>query len=109
MLDTVGGAVLSRVLSKIAYGGAVTSCGNAGGLDLETTVLPFILRGIRLIGIDSVALDQKKRQEIWSLLANEWKISGNVAVTMVKLEAVVEVAQELKAGQHLGRTIVEIS
>ncbi|MBF8969721.1 hypothetical protein [Streptococcus sp. NLN76] len=82
---------------------------NADGLNLETTVPPFILRGIRLIGIDSVAFDQKKRQEIWSLLANEWKISGNVAVTMVKLEAVVEVAQELKVGRHLGRTIVEIS
>lgn len=109
VLDTVGGAVLSRVLSKIAYGGAVTTCGNTGGLNLETTVLPFILRGIRLIGIDSVALDQKKRQKIWSLLANEWKISKHVAVTVVKLEEVAEVAQELKAGRHLGRTIVAIS
>ncbi|MHB9781131.1 YhdH/YhfP family quinone oxidoreductase [Streptococcus sp. 10F2] len=109
VLDTVGGEVLSRLLPKIAYGGAVTTCGNVGGLNLETTVFPFILRGIRLIGIDSVALDQKKRQKIWSLLAKEWKLSRNEAVRVVRLEDVVQVAQELKEGQHLGRTIVEIS
>lgn len=109
VLDTVGGPVLSQILPKVAYGGAMTTCGNAGGLKLETTVLPFILRGIRLIGIDSVAIDSKKREKIWSLLAQEWKLGGEEFVQVIGLEDIAETAQKLKAGQHLGRTIVAIS
>lgn len=109
VLDTVGGPVLSQILPKVAYGGAVTTCGNAGGLKLETTVLPFILRGIRLIGIDSVAIDSKKREKIWSLLAQEWKLESEEFVQVIGLEEITETAQKLKADQHLGRTIVAIS
>lgn len=109
VLDTVGGPVLSQILPKVAYGGAVTTCGNAGGLKLEATVLPFILRGISLIGIDSVALDSEKRKKIWSLLAQEWKLRGAGCVQVIGLEEIAETAQKLKAGQHLGRTIVAIS
>ena len=109
VLDTVGGSVLSQILPKVAYGGAVTTCGNAAGLKLEATVLPFILRGIRLIGIDSVAIDSEKRKKIWSLLAQEWKLRGAGCVQAIGLEEIAETAQKLKAGQHLGRTIVAIS
>lgn len=109
VLDTVGGPVLSQILPKVAYGGAVTTCGNAGGLKLEATVLPFILRGIRLIGIDSVAIDSEKRKKIWSLLAQEWKLRGDGCTQVISLEEIAGTAQKLKTGQHLGRTIVEIS
>lgn len=109
VLDTVGGPVLSQILPKVAYGGAVTTCGNAGGLKLESTVLPFILRGIRLIGIDSVAIDSEKRKKIWSLLAQEWKLRGDGCTQVISLEEIAGTAQKLKTGQHLGRTIVEIS
>lgn len=87
----------------------MTTCGNAGGLKLDATVLPFILRGIRLIGIDSVAIDFEKRTKIWSLLAQEWRLGGEEFVQVIGLEEITETAQKLKAGQHLGRTIVAIS
>ncbi|NYS32364.1 hypothetical protein HZZ02_00920 [Streptococcus danieliae] len=87
----------------------MTTCGNAGGLKLDATVLPFILRGIRLIGIDSVTIDFEKRTKIWSLLAQEWRLGGEEFVQVIGLEEITETAQKLKAGQHLGRTIVAIS
>lgn len=68
-LDTVGGTVLSHVLSKTAYGGTVAACGLAGGSDLPATVFPFILRGVRLIGIDSVMAPFERRLEAWQRLA----------------------------------------
>ena len=65
--------------------------------------------GAAVIGIDSVAIDSEKRKKIWSLLAQEWKLRGAGCVQAIGLEEIAETAQKLKAGQHLGRTIVAIS
>lgn len=69
-IDTVGGKVLARMLAETHYGGVVAACGLAGGFDLPTTVMPFILRGVRLEGVDSVMIPQARRVQAWQLLAD---------------------------------------
>ena len=69
VLDTVGGEVASVLLSQISYGGSMSMCGNAGGIQLTSTVMPFILRGINLLGIDSVNVPINKRGDIWNKIA----------------------------------------
>ncbi|MFK4390004.1 putative YhdH/YhfP family quinone oxidoreductase [Peribacillus frigoritolerans] len=76
VLDTVGGEIASVLIPQISYGGCMSMCGNAGGIKLTSTVLPFILRGINLLGIDSVNVPIKDRGYIWEKIANEWNISN---------------------------------
>jgi len=107
-LDTVGGAVASALLPQLAMRGAMTMCGNAAGINLETTVMPFILRGVRLLGIDSVMATHDERLEIWQHLATDWNVADTLVVNEVDLAAVLAEVAVLKAGQHLGRTIVKL-
>ena len=72
-IDTVGGTPLAEALKRIKPGGSVTTCGNAAGLALETTVLPFILRGINLLGVDSVEIPLEEKRRMWTKLAGEWR------------------------------------
>ncbi|MBZ2202690.1 MAG: YhdH/YhfP family quinone oxidoreductase [Liquorilactobacillus hordei] len=109
ILDTVGGELVSNLLPYVYYQGGVSLCGNAGGIKLNTTVLPFILRGINLIGIDSVNISQEYRQMIWSKLAKEWKITGSTLTTDISLDELPDTIQLLKEGKHLGRTVVDIT
>lgn len=108
ILDTVGGNLVSSLLPYVYYQGSVSLCGNAGGIKLNTTVLPFILRGINLIGIDSVNISQEYRQMIWSKLAQEWKITDTTLFTAISLDELPNTIHLLKEGKHLGRTIVDI-
>ncbi len=71
VLDTIGGETLSAILPQISYGGAITLCGNASGIKLSTTVLPFILRGVNMLGIDSVQLPNDKKIAIWERIGKE--------------------------------------
>ena len=71
--QTVGGLPLAELLKKVASGGSVACCGNAAGLDLPTSVLPFILRGVNLLGVDSVEIPLEEKKQIWSKLASEWR------------------------------------
>lgn len=109
VIDTVGGELISTLIPQIYYGGSITMCGNAGGIKFSTTVLPFILRGINLLGIDSVKYPIEKRYEIWSKFSKEWNISSNAFTNKVTLEQLAEIFNSLQMGTHLGRTIVEIS
>ena len=109
ILDTVGGELLSNLIPFVSYDGSISMCGNAAGIKLETTVLPFILRGINLLGIDSVNISHEKRVQIWNKLSNEWKISASLLLEEISLEAVPEILSKIKNGAHLGRTIVKIS
>lgn len=108
-IDVVGGAVLSALLPQLAYGSTVAVCGLAGGTDLDTTVFPFILRAIRVIGIDSVRAPADKRQQAWdaisALITSEdlQKISMEIA-----LEEVLEHCPKLLAGQMQGRCVVRL-
>ncbi|GLF90871.1 quinone oxidoreductase [Bacillus safensis] len=107
VLDTVGGDVASVIIPQISYGGSMSMCGNAGGIKLTTTVLPFILRGINLLGIDSVNVPINKRKVIWNEIANEWNISQTTLVNEITLDTLPEKIEALKNGQHLGRTIIK--
>ncbi|WP_226681385.1 YhdH/YhfP family quinone oxidoreductase [Sutcliffiella horikoshii] len=108
VLDTVGGEVASRLLPHIAYGGSMSMCGNAGGIKLTSTVLPFILRGINLLGIDSVNVPIHKRGYIWEKIAKEWNISKTSLVNEITLNDLPDTIEAVKNGQHLGRTIIKI-
>ncbi len=109
-LDSVGGPTLSWLIRTMQQNGAIASFGNAGGVDLNTTVLPFILRGVRLLGIDSAATQMSLRHEIWHRLANEWRPPSleRIAHT-VEFDKLPEVFPALLTGNVRGRTVVKIS
>lgn len=108
VVDTVGGDTLVNVLPFVNYGGSLALCGNAGGIKLTTTVLPFILRGVNLLGIDSVEASMSQRQKLWQKMADEWTLPADIAVQEITLEQVLAVADALLAGKHVGRTIVDL-
>jgi acrylyl-CoA reductase (NADPH) len=108
-IDSVGSRTLANVLAMIRYGGAVAACGLAGGMDLPTSVAPFILRGVSLLGIDSVMCPQSLRQAAWQRLAAELdrgKLAG--MTTEIGLAAVPEAARAIVDGQVRGRIVVKI-
>ncbi|WP_330961703.1 acrylyl-CoA reductase (NADPH) [Photobacterium sp. 53610] len=109
-IDTVGSKVLAKVLSQLDYNGVVAACGLAGGFDLPTTVMPFILRNVRLQGIDSVYCPYDKRVKAWQRLSELLPDSFyQQAGQTVKLEQVPELAQAIIQGQVTGRTLVKLS
>lgn len=108
VLDTVGGDVASHLIPQVAYNGAMSLCGNAAGIGLITNVLPFILRGVDLLGIDSVQISQDKRLEAWTALADAKAILAKLKTNTISLEDIPETLQALKEGRHVGRTVVEV-
>lgn len=108
IVDTVGGEVTSLLFPQISYGGSMTLCGNAGGIGLELTVLPFILRGINLLGIDSVQYPAERRFRTWNRFALEWDIADHSHITEITLAEVAETIDAIKNGRHLGRTIIKM-
>jgi acrylyl-CoA reductase (NADPH) len=108
-VDSVGSVTLANILSQTKYGGAVAACGLAQGSDLPSTVMPFILRGVKLIGIDSVHCPRAKRIEAWQRLARDLDKSRLAAVTShVKLADVPRVAAEIVSGRVRGRIVVDL-
>jgi len=106
-IDAVGGAALPSVLAALRYGGAVAACGNAGGNDFAASVLPFILRGVRLLGIDSVMCPLPRRQEAWRRLARDMPMAAlDSLATTVALEDLPHLADQILAGQTEGRIVV---
>ena len=108
IIDTVGGEVVSSLIPFVRYGGAMTLCGNVAGVKLQTTVLPFILRHIALLGIDSVQVPHKEREEMWKRFATEWNIAQDVHAQEICLEQLDDIFSQLRAGTHIGRTIVKL-
>ncbi len=108
-IDSVGSSTLANLLSMIRYGGAVAACGLAGGMDLPTSVAPFILRGVSLLGIDSVMAPKARRVEAWRRLAIELDHSKLESITQtISLEQTLDIGEKLLAGQVRGRIVVEI-
>jgi acrylyl-CoA reductase (NADPH) len=108
-IDAVGSATLANVLSMTRYGGAVAACGLAGGMDLPTTVAPFILRGVSLIGIDSVMCPLALRQQAWRRLETDLARSKIAAMSgEIDLADVMEAAPRIIAGEVRGRIVVKI-
>ncbi|KOP31237.1 quinone oxidoreductase [Exiguobacterium sp. BMC-KP] len=108
VIDTVGGPLLASVIRFVQYGGVVTTCGNVGGAEMTLTVYPFILRGVRLIGIDAVQTPIAYREKLWQRLANEWQVSLASEVDVKALKDLPEIAEALLTSRHRGRTVIEI-
>ncbi len=110
VLDTVGGDIVSAILPQINYGGAITLCGNASGIKLSTTVLPFILRGIKLLGVDSVQLPNERKEAIWNRVGEELDKSllEKIGAVEVSLDDINEVVSSILEGTHSGRTLIKI-
>jgi acrylyl-CoA reductase (NADPH) len=109
-IDTVGSSTLANVLSMTRYGGAIAACGLAGGMDLPATVAPFILRGVSLIGIDSVMCPLERRREAWKRLASD--IDAGKLATMtseIDLAGVMDAGRRIVEGAVRGRIVVKIA
>ena len=108
-IDAVGSTTLANVLSMTRYGGAVAACGLAGGMDLPTSVAPFILRGVSLLGVDSVMCPLPTRQEAWRRLETDLPRQKIAAMTSeIGLGDVVEAGRRIVEGQVRGRIVVKI-
>ena len=108
-IDVVGSTTLANVLSMTRYGGAVAACGLAGGMDLPTSVAPFILRGVSLIGIDSVMCPMELRQQAWQRLETELDRGKIEAMTSeIALANVIGAGARIVDGQVRGRIVVKV-
>lgn len=109
-VDTVGSTTLATVLAQTRYRGAVAACGLAGGNDLPTTVLPFILRNVALLGVDSVSCPADVREQAWGRLATDLPIDLLDSMTTVEpMTRVPELAEDILAGRTRGRVVIDTS
>jgi acrylyl-CoA reductase (NADPH) len=108
-VDAVGSITLANVLARISYGGVVAACGLAQGMDLPTSVAPFILRAVTLVGIESVEAPYEKRVDAWAELAADLDREQLESMTTeVGLADVPEVTARIRAGQVRGRVVVDV-
>ena len=106
-IDSVGGDTLANVLTQMKYGASVSACGLAGGAELKTTVIPFLLRGVNLLGIDSVMCPKPKREKAWARLASSLpKAALDSTITEVGLADLPALGSAILKGQVKGRTVV---
>ncbi len=109
VVDAVGSHTLANACAQVRYGGAVAACGLAQGADLPTTVMPFILRGVSLLGVDSVMAPQALRRQAWERLARDLDPALlEQMITEITLDEVPEAAARLMAGQVRGRIVVRL-
>ena len=109
-VDTVGGQVLSNVLAQTKEGGIVAACGNAADIKLNTTVMPFIIRGVKLWGINSVNTSIKRRDFLWGEASNliDFDLLGQ-SIKEINLESLLEVFPKMLKGETSGRYIVDVN
>ncbi|MCS7026942.1 MAG: oxidoreductase [Bryobacteraceae bacterium] len=109
-VDTAGGDTLAGVIRTLSTGASVAACGVAGGPKLQTTVFPFILRGVNLLGIDSVRVPQVQRKEIWSRLATDLPLDKlESMITVEPLSKIQELGTRILAGQTRGRIVIDVN
>ena len=108
VVDTVGGNVLANAISQTRSNGIVAACGNAGDIKLNTSVMPFIIRGVKLWGIDSVAISKKRREFIWSQVMDyvDFKLLEQ-NIRTVNLEELLKIFPEMLNGKISGRVLVD--
>lgn len=108
-VDAVGSHTLANVLSMTSYGGAVTACGLAQGMDLPASVAPFILRGVSLLGIDSVMAPLALRQEAWSRLVTDLDLDKLEALSSeIGFDGIIDAAHQIIDGKIRGRVVVDM-
>ena len=110
VVDTVGGNILAHAISQTKHSGIVAACGNAGGIKLNTSVMPFILRGVKLWGIDSVAVSLKRREFVWSQVSSliDFSILSET-VKIVSMEELLDIFPKMLKGETSGRIIVDVN
>ena len=109
VVDTVGGDMLATAIKSTRYGGTVTCCGNAASGDLPINVYPFILRGVKLVGIDSAECPLERRRVIWDKLAGEWQIPHLEEMsTMIPLKELDPFIEKMLQGGVRGRIVVDL-
>ena len=109
-IDSVGGSTLATILPQMKHRGAVASCGLAGGTKLETTVIPFLLRGVSILGIDSVACPTVERISAWARLARDLPAAKLDAMSqMAGLGDLLRLGPDILAGRIRGRVIVDVN
>ena len=109
VVDVVGGEMLAAAIKSTRYGGTVTCCGLVGSADLVVNVFPFILRGVSLLGIDSVQCPDDVRRTVWEWLAGKWKPAGlESAATECTLQTLEEHIQTMLSGGSRGRVLVNL-
>ncbi len=107
-IDVVGGELLEEILKQIKYGGSVSICGLISSPKLNTSVFPFILRGINLLGIDSVEISRNYREFLWNKLSNEWKIDLNSIIKVHSLDDLPNLLDNMLKGKSVGRIVIKI-
>ena len=109
-IDNVGGSTLANVLTQIKYCGSVAAIGLAGGNKLDATVIPFLLRGVNLLGIDSVMCPLPRRQQAWQRLASDLPMAHLDAMTRVaSLDETIALGSDILKGQVQGRVVVDLN
>ena len=106
-IDTVGGEMLAKMISKIELEGSVSCCGNVGGMNFTSSVFPFILRGISLFGIDSAESKIELKKELWERLATDWKLNLSKNSRVISIEKIDEYIVKILDGSHSGRTVIK--
>ena len=108
-IDSVGSHTLANLLAQTQYNGAIAACGLAQGFDLPTTVMPFILRGVALLGVDSVMAARERRIEAWDRIASQLDHKKlDALTTTIGFDDIVAAANEIVAGKIRGRVIVDM-
>ncbi len=108
-IDAVGSHTLANVLAQTRYGGAVAACGLAQGFDLPATVMPFILRGIALLGVDSVMASRERRKEAWSRIVEDLDMAKlDALTTRIGFEDIIPTANDIVEGKIRGRVVVDM-
>ncbi|HUQ92629.1 MAG TPA: MDR family oxidoreductase [Bryobacteraceae bacterium] len=109
-VDSVGGDTLAGVIRTMSVGTSVAACGLAGGGKLNTTVYPFILRGVNLLGIDSVRTDNATRQSIWQRIAKDLPLEKlDTLIQMEPLSKIQELGEQILSGKTRGRTVIDVA
>ena len=106
-IDTVGGDILSKMLSMIDSHGSIACCGNVAGTKFTSSVFPFILRGVSLIGIDSAESDINLKKEIWNLFASDWSLNLADYTKVVSLNSIEDEIKKILQGKQTGRVVIK--
>ena len=110
VVDTVGGNILAHAISQTKHSGIVAACGNAGGIKLNTNVMPFILRGVKLWGIDSIQVSMKRREFVWSQVERlvDFKVLEEI-VQIISMEELMNIFPKMLKGQTSGRIVIDVN
>lgn len=108
-VDCVGGDILFNVVKSLRYGASVACCGLTAGVTFKASVLPFILRGVNLLGVDSVELPLVVKASMWDRLSLQWKVNLDALVSEVSLEQLPAAIAQVLAGKQVGRVLVNLA